>query len=134
MALEDFNSDTDKEDEDSTWVSDGGIDWTCCSCDISEVHRFDEPPDELDLVAHMRAEHGLEFEEAKKRVMEQKELKGSNLPEHDKERMQKSDSTAEFMARTLVSSVGGDEDVLDEVKESGDDKESDFSEWDDAYN
>lgn len=133
MALEDFKSDSSSEDEDDRWISEGGIDWTACACDISEVGRLEEPPDELDLIAHMRAEHELEFEEAKKRVMKQKELKESNLPEHDKKRMGESDSTVGFMARTFASSVGADESEWEKIKESEDNKDSDMSEWDDAY-
>lgn len=68
MGLEEFKSDSNSDNEDDKWVSENGIDWTCCSCDISEVGRLEEPVDELDLIAHMRAEHEVEFEEAKKQV------------------------------------------------------------------
>lgn len=139
MALEDFKSDSSSEDEDDTWVSDGGVDWTACSCDISEVQRIDEPVDELDLIAHLRAEHGLEFEEAKGKVTSKKGMmdkmtEDSNLPEHDKKRMSESEDAVDFMAKTFLSSVGKDESMWEEAKSSKDNKETDMSEWDDAYN
>lgn len=73
MALEDFKRDSSSEDEDDKWITEDGVDWTACECDISEVFRLEEPPDELDLITHLRAAHQLGFDEAKRKVMNKKE-------------------------------------------------------------
>jgi hypothetical protein len=77
MGLENFNSDTTQIDvkyDGNELVSVDGVEWTACECEIDEIHRFEDPPDELDLVAHLRNKHGWEFEEARRKVLKTKEI------------------------------------------------------------
>lgn len=77
MGLEKFGSTEEEVDEKCEIVTPDGIDWTACKCDISEVHRFSEPVNEIDLIGHLREEHGYEFEDAKQRVKKYKAISES---------------------------------------------------------
>lgn len=80
MGLEKFGSsksEQEKLEEKCEIVSKGGVDWTPCKCDISEVYRFEEPVNEIDLIAHLREEHMFSFEDAKREVKNYKNISSS---------------------------------------------------------
>lgn len=74
MGLENFGSSKSEDDEKCEIVSPEGVDWTPCRCDVSDVYRFSEPVNEIDLIAHLREEHGYNFEDAKQEVKNYKNI------------------------------------------------------------
>lgn len=75
MGLDSFKSGESHKKEESKNQLAESIEDTPCDCTIDEVHRFDDPPDRLDLVAHLREEHGYEFEDAKKKALKFDQVK-----------------------------------------------------------